>query len=140
MCNRVRAALALTLLSGLVYGSAWAEPYTDYILHCQGCHGANGEGSAGGAPPFRGHVARLAATRMGREYLLRVPGVQFSELDDARLAAVLNWILDRFEESADRGSEVRPFSAEEVARLRGRPLLSVAEERARVLAGSSSAK
>lgn len=140
MSDALRIALALLLIVATGGTAIWAEPHTDYVLHCQGCHGPDGEGSAQGAPPFRGNVARLAATESGRAYLLRVPGTQFSELDDARLAAVLNWILERFDPPTGDRPGVRPFTADEVARLRGHPLVSVSGERARVLAGGASAK
>lgn len=140
MSDALRIALALLLVGTTAGARIWAEPHTNYVLHCQGCHGPDGAGSAQGAPPFRGNVARLASTESGRAYLLRVPGAQFSELDDARLAAVLNWILERFDPPTGDRPAVRPFTADEVARLRGRPLVSVSAERSRVLAGGALAK
>ncbi|MDZ7379777.1 MAG: cytochrome c [candidate division KSB1 bacterium] len=107
-----------------------ADPASDYVLHCQGCHGVNGEGSVDGAPPFRGHLRRFARTELGRAYLLGVPGVAHTELDDARLAALLNWLLWKFDPD---GSDVRQFTPEEVRAGRQRPLLSVPVARRQVL-------
>jgi mono/diheme cytochrome c family protein len=117
-----------------------ADPAADYVLHCQGCHGPDGAGSRGGAPPFAGNFARLAATKSGRAYLLGVPGVQSTELDAQRLAAVLNWIAERFDGAQVRALGFEPFSSEEVAQRRGRMLLSPQAERARVLEPAASAK
>ncbi len=110
------------------------------MLHCQGCHGADGVGSRDGAPPFRGNFARLAQSEAGRAYLLHVPGVQAAELDAARLAAVLNWIARRYDGEETERSGFRPFTAEEVARALGQPLVAPRAERGRVLGEEHSAK
>jgi hypothetical protein len=54
--------------------------------------------------------------------------VAHAELDDARLATLLNWIVAQFD-PAPTGMEWPPFSAEEVAKLRHLPLLSVPQAR-----------
>ncbi len=107
-----------------------ADPQLDYVLHCQGCHGADGAGSVDGAPPFAGNLGRFARTEQGRAYLVRVPGVAHAELDDQRLAALLNWLLARFDPAA---SDFPPFTADEVRAGRQRPLLSVPQARRQVL-------
>ena len=66
------------------------------MLHCRGCHGPDGAGAPGAAPSFRGQVAKFLCVPGGREYLVRVPGTAQSELDDARTAALLNWLLREF--------------------------------------------
>jgi len=126
----VRARLwmvVLALLCGLAERAS-ADPWADYVLHCQGCHRPDGSGSAGGAPPFAGNLHRFVLTPEGRAYLLRVPGVAHAELDDARLATLLNWILAQFD-PAPTGMGWTPFSPEEVAKLRHLPLLSVPQAR-----------
>lgn len=113
---------------------AGAGPEQDYQFHCQGCHAPDGRGAPGGAPPFRGRLRALASTPAGREYLLRVPGVTQSELDDARTAAVLNWLLRQVDGDAVPWA-LSPFTAAEVARWRHLPLLDVGAVR-RALPGA----
>lgn len=110
------------------------DPALDYVLHCQGCHQAGGDGLPGAVPQLRDSVARFAALEGGREYLARVPGVAQSQLDDAALAALLNWLLANFD-AAHLPEGFRPFTAAELAAQRGRPLVNASEVRAAVLAG-----
>jgi len=104
--------------------SARARPAEHYALHCSGCHGPGGRGTPGTTPSLHG-LAALAATPEGRAYLARVPGVAQAPLDDADLAALLDWVLARFSDAAP----VRPWSAAEVGRLRDRPLRDPAAAR-----------
>jgi mono/diheme cytochrome c family protein len=102
------------------------------MLHCRGCHGPDGAGAPGAAPTFRGHVARFLAVPGGREYLIRVPGTAQSELDDARTAALLNWIVREF--SAEQmPPDFKPYDADEVARHRHAPLIDVYAVRGELL-------
>ena len=116
-------ALGLALLTGAV--SARAEtPQVDYLLQCQGCHRADGGDTPGSVPPLRDFVGRFLAVSGGREYLIRVPGSAQSPLDDAELAAVLNWLIEQFG-PAEVAASFMPFTAEEVARVRTPPLTDV---------------
>jgi hypothetical protein len=64
---------------------------------------------------------------------LRVPGVVRARLDDARLAAVLNWVLVSL--SRDQvAADFAPFTSEEVARARRAPLVAPQATRARLIA------
>ena len=65
----------------------------DFALRCRGCHGFAGEGTPGHVPRLDGFVGLFTQVPGGRDYLMRVPGVARSALDDARLAAVLNFML-----------------------------------------------
>lgn len=111
-----------------------AQARIDYILKCQGCHRPDGSGNAANTPPLAGTVARFLSVPGGREFLARVPGVASVDLDHRRTARVLNYSLQRFDrEHIPAG--FRPYTAEEVARLRGAPLrLDRAAERARLIA------
>jgi len=126
-----QAALGLALI---VWGvSAHAEtPQVDYLLQCQGCHRADGSGTPNSVPPLRDFVGRFLTVPGGREYLIRVPGSAQSPLDDAELAAVLNWMIERFG-PAETSAAFTPFSAEEVARLRRPPLTDVESVRSDLL-------
>jgi hypothetical protein len=121
--------LALVLL---LAAPAVADESFDYVMHCRGCHGPDGQGAPGGAPDLRGNVGRFLELNGGREYLIRVPGTSQSELDDARTAALLNWLLHEFDPAAT-AADFAPFTAAEVSAHRRPVLLDPAAERARLL-------
>ena len=111
------------LVAALCLGAGAAhagKPQVDYMLQCQGCHGAEGRGAPGTVPSFAG-VGRFLAVPGGREYLARVPGVATSPLSDADLAEVMNWMLWRYDRE-HLPSNFQPFTAAEIGPLRSRPL------------------
>jgi mono/diheme cytochrome c family protein len=112
--------------------TAVADPHADYMLHCQGCHGPDGSGAPGGIPSFHSNLGKFLSVPGGREYLIRVPGTAQSELSDARVASVLNWMAHTFS-AASIPSDFLPFSAEEVARTRRPPLIDVTAARRRLV-------
>ena len=129
-----RVALALAALA-LATGPARAidGPALDYAVHCQGCHRADGAATPGSVPALAGSVARFLRVPGGREFLVRVPGVSQAGLDDAALAGVLNWMVDRFDrEHVPAG--FLAYTAAEVGRLRKQPLTDVERVRAELLA------
>jgi hypothetical protein len=73
----------------------------------------------------------------GREVLAQVPGVAQAPLDDAALAAVLNWVLRRFG-GAEVPADFAPYTPEEVATLRRRPLTDVERTRRELLDAAAS--
>lgn len=93
----------------------------DYILKCQGCHQPEGRGDIAHTPPIRGEVARFLQVPGGREFLARVPGVASVDLTDARLAQLLNWTVQHFDQG-NVPADFQPYSAEEISQLRRRPL------------------
>ena len=99
-------------------------PALDYALNSQGCHRADGTGTPGSVPALAGSVAKFLKVPGGREFLGRVPGVAQAPLDDAALAAVLNWMLERFDRD-DVPADFHPYTADEVHALRGKPLTDV---------------
>jgi mono/diheme cytochrome c family protein len=119
-----RFALGTGLAFALA-ASAAPSPREDYLLHCSGCHHADGAGVPGLVPPLSG-LAPFLATPQGRGYLVRVPGVAQSPLDDERLAALVNWVLREMS-----GAQPSPaYDASEVGALRARPLRDARAERA----------
>jgi mono/diheme cytochrome c family protein len=105
----------------------------NWIMHCQGCHGANAQGTPGGAPALVGNVARFLQIKAGRAYLGRVPGVAFVNLSDVEVADLLNWVVQRFDRE-HVPKTFPPYSEEEIRTLRREPLISDAyRERARLL-------
>jgi hypothetical protein len=99
----------------------------DYALHCRGCHLEHGEGAPPAVPSLVG-VGRLLRAPGGREYLVRVPGVAQSALDDAALAALLDWMLRELGRDGIP-ADFAPYTPEEVARARRAPLSDPAAAR-----------
>jgi len=119
------AAVLLALAPGAAAAEGTSGPALDYAVTCQGCHRADGAGTPGTVPALAGSVGKFLRVPGGREFLVRVPGVAQAPLDDTALAAVLNWMLDRFGRD-DVPKGVVPYTAEEVNQLRRRPLTDVA--------------
>lgn len=109
-----------------------AAARSDYLLHCSGCHRADGSGASPEVPTLRGPVGSLVATPEGREYIVRVPEVAQSPLDDADLARLLNWMLREF--NADTLPErFQPITAREVGAARTRVLADPLRARAAIV-------
>ena len=68
----------------------------------------------------------------GRRYLVQVPGSSQSPLSDLELAQVLSWMVRNLS-AATVPPDFTDFTAAEVARYRGSPLVNVSETRARLL-------
>lgn len=112
---------------GLAGNRATSAP-ANYMLHCSGCHGMQGLGSEeGDIPAFPGSVGHIASSELGRTYVMHVPGVVANNMTDAQIAAVLNYILDRWSEGGT------PFTAEEVTRRRAIPIGDVVAFRRKVV-------
>lgn len=122
LCAALGAALPLRATLPAQPGVADpARAHVDYMLKCQGCHHPDGTGNAVNTPPLKGEVARFLAVPGGREFLGRVPGVASTDLDDARLAQLLNWTLYRFD-AGHLPTGFRPYTPAEIGALRARPL------------------
>jgi len=121
-------AAALLLLAA---AGAAADSHTDYLLYCRGCHLANGRGVPPAVPSLH-ELAPLLGSADGRDYIVRVPGVSQTPLSNARLAAVLNWIVAEFN-AVPPAANVRPFTAREVAQSRRKVLNDPLRERSKIL-------
>jgi mono/diheme cytochrome c family protein len=110
----------------------------DFKLHCRGCHNEQGEGVPGLVPSLRGNVALFLQTAEGREFVSQVPGVAFAPLDDARLADLLNWVMESFSADQWRDSGYR-YTAATVAEYRRKALVDVKSRRLRVIADLKAA-
>lgn len=123
--NRTLLTLAFLLLSQRADADSYEEH--DYILNCAGCHRMDGSGSRT-VPSLLGMV-ELRDKRGAREYWVQVPGAAQAPLSDARLAALMNWLLGRF-----AGERPKPaYTAEEVKRLRRTPLRDPIARRDQIL-------
>ena len=130
----MRTALALSTLAFALAAAVTvsaASSQFNYILHCQGCHLADGRATSGIIPPLIG-AGRFLAVEGGREFLVRVPGVSLSVIPDDELAELMNWMLYRFS-ADDMPADFEPYTAEEVGRYRQVPLVEVETVRAGLL-------
>lgn len=111
--------------------AATNNPRSLYVLHCGGCHGFNGAGTAD-VPDMRrlGDFLRVPG---GREFILKVPGVMGSGLDDAQVANVTNWVLTTLAAASIPAGHT-PFDAAEVKRARATPLVDVRAARQQIVA------
>jgi mono/diheme cytochrome c family protein len=127
-------AAGVILIATAIAGIAMAaeSPQNLYTLNCWGCHRANGKGIAGTAPPLT-NAADYLKVPGGREYLIRVPGVSQSLLNDADTALVMNWIIGNFSPGRVPAG-FKPFTAEEIHQARAQAhLYDITETRMRLL-------
>lgn len=142
----VRLAVALAVLVAL--GSASAQNSFDwqrlgeqtYMVNCVACHQANGEGIPGSFPPLKGHVPEILAQDGGRPFLahtlafglsgqIEVGGSTYDgsmpgwpQLDDERLAAVLNHIATAWDNEATLPDDFTTYTPTEIAEFRASEL------------------
>lgn len=97
-------------------------PQSDYVEHCSGCHGMQGNSAPADIPVLRDRVGYFMCSPEGRDYLIRLPNVAYSAISDNKeLADMMNFVVFGLGgASAPKGA--KPFTAAEVARLRGRAL------------------
>ena len=128
--------MMLSIVAGLMTSRvASADAAFDYTLHCQGCHLEDGRGTAPDVPALRDTLGKLVAQPGGREYITRVPGASQAPISDARLAAVLNWVLQAFN-AKTLPSGFAPYTAEEIARGRRQVLVDPKRRRAEIVAAA----
>lgn len=108
-----------------------------YVVHCAGCHGRDGAGTDAGNVPDMRRLGQFLRLEGGREFVIKVPGVMGSGLNDRQVAEVTNWVLATIAPaSVPAGHE--PYDATEVARARAQPLIDVAQARNRLVAQARS--
>ncbi|MDP6435797.1 MAG: hypothetical protein QGG46_00990 [Gammaproteobacteria bacterium] len=127
--------LAILLTGMIVLSTAQAgeSPHNNYMIHCQGCHLADGAGAPPDVPSFAGQLDKFLQVDGGRAYLVQVPGTTNAPLNNADIAELLNWMLVRFCEQT-LPADFTPYSEQEVARYRGELLLDPAAKRRSLLA------
>ena len=124
---------------------------TAFQANCSVCHGVKGAGTPSLAPPITSYPARYAANPDGRKQLamtvlngmfggidveqkhfdFKMP--EFTQLDDATLAAVLNFVVFDLDHAPD---DTKPLTGEEIAAERAHPVdgAAVRENRTKLLA------
>jgi mono/diheme cytochrome c family protein len=103
-----------------VGATASDSPSTLYLLHCSGCHGADGMGERrADVPPLPPYVGNFLRDPLGRLYVANVGGVTSSGLNAVDTAAVLNWVMARFGERTAPAGAVK-FNADEIRALRAK--------------------
>jgi hypothetical protein len=125
-------AVAIVLVFAAAMPTCAESPQNLYTLNCWGCHRSKGEGVAGSAPPLI-NAADFLRVPGGREYLIRVPGVSQSMLDDADTAVVMNWVLETFSKGRVP-ADFQPFTTAEIHHARAEPhLFDITEIRTQLL-------
>lgn len=110
---------------------------SDYVEHCGGCHGIQGDSAPAEIPVLRGRIGYFLCTPDARAYLLRVPNVAHSRLhDNEQLAELMNFAVFNLG-GASVPAGARRFTADEVARERSHALSTASLKRARAAAVES---
>ncbi len=102
-----------------------------YLLNCWGCHGSHGEGIKGTAPPLIG-LGDFLRAEGGRSYIIQVPGVSLSALNDSQIATVMNWLLENMSPH-NLPRDFAPYTADEVHRYRATRLVELSKTRRALL-------
>jgi hypothetical protein len=134
----VAGAFLWLLLAGAAAAQSLPELTTaqsDYIEHCSGCHGMQGNSAPAAIPVLRGRVGYYMCTPEGRDYLIRLPNVAFSAIEDNQeLADMMNFVVFGLG-GPSAPKDAKPFTGPEVARLRKQAFTnqSLIETRARIV-------
>jgi len=110
-------------------------PQSDYVEYCSGCHGMQGNSAPAEIPVLRGRVGYFMCIKDGRDYLIRLPNVAYSAIDDNQeLADMMNFVVFGLGGNS-APKDAKPFTAAEVKRLRNEALAtqSLVAARARVV-------
>ncbi|EJM37856.1 hypothetical protein PMI26_04823 [Pseudomonas sp. GM33] len=107
----------------------------NYQLQCAGCHLGDGTGSAANdTPRMKGFVGNFLKVPGGREFLVRVPGMSQSALNNAQLADLLNWLMRKDGMAGESlPADYQPYTAEEVAALRAQTMLNLPGTRSELI-------
>lgn len=113
----MRASFLMALALVLPLQAAAEAGRTQYMLHCSGCHGGDGDGYLQrGIPPFSGIIGKFANHPDGRVYLVNVGGSRSAAISNAQRTVILNWILHAWG-SEDLPPDFTDFTEAEVSAL-----------------------
>ena len=122
-----RLALLLALFSLPATAAADSYEEHDYLLNCAGCHQIDGSGSR--TVPSLLAMPELRGKAGAREYWVQVPGAAQAPLSDTRLAALMNWLVNRFAGAPPNP----PYTAAEINQLRATPRRNPTAQRKKLL-------
>ncbi len=128
----MKLAFAVAGVCLLAASAVRADSYEehDYILNCAGCHRMDGSGAS--VVPALQKMSEINGRPGARAYWIQVPGAAQAPLSDARLAALMNWLVARF-----TGKAPKPvYTATEVQALRNKPLRDPLAKRAEIRTGA----
>ena len=107
--------------------------HSDWVLHCVGCHTVKARGAGSGrVPDLADAIGWYLQVPEGRAYLVQVPGVNNTGLDDRRIAAVVNYVIEHFAGTSKPAGFV-PYTTEEVARYRASRPVDITHKRRQLL-------
>ena len=109
--------VAILVFVTLLPAATTANPRSDYMIHCMGCHRLDGQGMPPEVPAFDRMLGEIITRPEGRSYLIQVPGASQSPLNDGQLARVLTWILREFS-NASLPDDFQDISLREVQKFR----------------------
>jgi cytochrome c2 len=92
-----------------------------YTLHCEGCHRADGSGQKDVVPTFVDQVSAYTHVPEGRDFLIQVPGVSQTALNDKEVAELMNWLLKAYDPEG-LPDDFKPYTEDEISRLRRQPI------------------
>jgi mono/diheme cytochrome c family protein len=96
---------------------AQSSPKNLFIHHCIGCHAIDGSGAPEvGVPSMNGLLGKFLQIPGGREYIVQVPGVMNSPLNDAEVARLMNWLVFAMGPKPNR--DFSPYETSEIKSLR----------------------
>ena len=129
---RIVPAIVVVVLALQPIAARAFQPRVNFQLQCMGCHHADGAGEEGRVPSVRRTLVPFSGFADGRDFVMRVPGVAQAPLSDAEIAALLNWMVRNLSDVPLPEAFV-DYTADEVGRVRHRPLPAVREARAALL-------
>jgi len=96
---------------------------SDYLEQCGGCHGLQGSSAPAPIPVLQGRVGYFMCSAAGRRYLLRLPNIAHSRIEDnQRLAEMMNFVVFDLG-GASAPPNTRPFTEAEVAAERAKAMV-----------------
>jgi len=115
--DRLMKLIAVLVFATMMPAVTAANPKSDYMIHCMGCHRLDGLGMPPEVPAFDRTLGEIVAKPGGRSYLIQVPGASQSPLGDEQLARVLTWVLREFSTISLPG-DFQDISLQEVQKFR----------------------
>ena len=98
-----------------------AESKDLYMLHCGGCHLADGRGAPPEVPGIQNILGQFVQVDGGRAYLVQVPGAAQAPIPDSELTQILNYILAEFNHET-LPATFKPLTLAEVTQARSQAL------------------